>query len=46
MKEKPVQELLSRYVEAFARFDIHALIVLVHEEGHMPPFQKVGKRQG
>lgn len=33
-------ELLSRYVEAFEQFDIHALVALFHEEGclSMPPF--------
>ncbi|MCD9025120.1 sigma-70 family RNA polymerase sigma factor [Cohnella silvisoli] len=40
MDVQPDQELLSRYVEAFERFDIHALVALFHEEGHMsmPPF--------
>jgi len=40
MDVEPDQELLSRYVEAFERFDIHALVALFHEEGHMsmPPF--------
>lgn len=33
-------ELLSRYVEAFEKFDINALVELFHEEGcmSMPPF--------
>lgn len=33
-------ELLARYVDAFERFDIHALVELFHEEGcmSMPPF--------
>ncbi|WP_062231929.1 hypothetical protein [Fictibacillus sp. FJAT-27399] len=37
---EPDQELLPRYVEAFAKFDIHALGTLFHEEDHMsmPPF--------
>lgn len=36
----PDQDLLSRYVEAFERFDIDALVSLFHEEGcmSMPPF--------
>jgi hypothetical protein len=40
MDLEPDQELLSRYVEAFEQFDIHALVALFHEEGHMsmPPF--------
>lgn len=40
MDLKPDQELLSRYVEAFEQFDIHALVALFNEEGHMsmPPF--------
>jgi len=40
MGVQPDQELLSQYVEAFERFDIHALVALFHEEGHMsmPPF--------
>lgn len=40
MDAQPDQELLSRYVEAFERFDIGALVDLFHEEGHMsmPPF--------
>ncbi|MBO9610480.1 MAG: sigma-70 family RNA polymerase sigma factor [Paenibacillaceae bacterium] len=40
MEAQPDQELVSRYVEAFERFDIHALVALFHEEGHMsmPPF--------
>ncbi|WP_240419543.1 RNA polymerase subunit sigma-70 [Paenibacillus periandrae] len=39
-EEAPDQELLSRYVEAFEQFDIHALVALFHEEGRMsmPPF--------
>ncbi len=34
-------ELLSRYVDAFEKFDIHALVALFHEEGclSMPPFE-------
>ncbi len=34
------QELLSRYVEAFERYDIDSLLVLFHENGSlsMPPF--------
>jgi len=37
---EPDRELLSRYVEAFEQFDIHALVSLFHEEGcmSMPPF--------
>jgi len=37
---EPDRELLSRYVEAFEQFDIHALVELFHEEGRMsmPPF--------
>ena len=37
---EPDRELLSRYVEAFERFDIPALVALFHEEGcmSMPPF--------
>lgn len=37
---EPDPELLSRYVEAFERFDIDALVSLFHEEGgmSMPPF--------
>ncbi|MGG1517001.1 sigma-70 family RNA polymerase sigma factor [Paenibacillus oryzisoli] len=40
MNFEPDQELLSRYVEAFEQFDIHALVALFHEEGQMsmPPF--------
>ncbi len=40
MNVQPDQELLSRYVEAFERFDIDALVALFHEEGRMsmPPF--------
>lgn len=40
MDLEPDQELLSRYVEAFEQFDIHALVALFHEEGHMsmPPY--------
>ncbi|CAG5082690.1 RNA polymerase sigma factor [Thermobacillus xylanilyticus] len=36
----PDRELLSRYMEAFERFDIDALVSLFHEEGSMsmPPF--------
>jgi RNA polymerase sigma-70 factor (ECF subfamily) len=37
---EPDRDLLSRYVEAFEQFDIHALVSLFHEEGcmSMPPF--------
>ncbi len=40
MDVNPDQNLLSRYVEAFEQFDIHALVSLFHEEGcmSMPPF--------
>jgi RNA polymerase sigma-70 factor (ECF subfamily) len=40
MDVEPDRELLSRYVEAFEQFDIHALVALFHEEGclSMPPF--------
>ena len=40
MEVEPDPELLSRYVEAFEQFDIHALVSLFHEEGcmSMPPF--------
>lgn len=40
MEVEPDRELLSRYVDAFERFDIDALVALFHEEGHMsmPPF--------
>lgn len=40
MEVEPDQDLLLRYVEAFERYDIHALVALFHEEGHMsmPPF--------
>jgi len=40
MDADPDRELLSRYVEAFEQFDIHALVALFHEEGRMsmPPF--------
>jgi len=36
----PDRELLSRYMEAFERFDIDVLVSLFHEEGgmSMPPF--------
>lgn len=36
----PDRELLARYVDAFERFDIEALVSLFHEEGcmSMPPF--------
>src|SRR5690606_22717378 len=36
----PDRDLLARYVEAFERFDIEALVSLFHEEGcmSMPPF--------
>ncbi|MEK0314802.1 sigma-70 family RNA polymerase sigma factor [Cohnella sp. 56] len=41
MDVQPEQELLSRYVAAFERFDIAALVALFHEEGcmSMPPFE-------
>ncbi|RUT35810.1 sigma-70 family RNA polymerase sigma factor [Paenibacillus zeisoli] len=41
MDVQPEQELLSRYVEAFEKFDISALVALFHEEGcmSMPPFE-------
>jgi RNA polymerase sigma-70 factor (ECF subfamily) len=37
---EPDRELLARYMDAFERFDIHALVELFHEEGcmSMPPF--------
>jgi len=40
MEEEPDPELLNRYVEAFERFDIAAMVALFHEEGSMsmPPF--------
>jgi RNA polymerase sigma-70 factor (ECF subfamily) len=40
METKPDPELLNRYVEAFERFDIPAIVALFHEEGSMsmPPF--------
>lgn len=40
MDAQPDPELLSRYVEAFEKFDIHALVELFHEDGcmSMPPF--------
>ena len=40
MDAEPDRELLSRYVDAFEKFDIDALIALFHEEGcmSMPPF--------
>ncbi|MFD0672744.1 sigma-70 family RNA polymerase sigma factor [Cohnella sp. GCM10027633] len=40
MEAQPDAELLSRYMEAFERFDINALVALFHEEGcmSMPPF--------
>ncbi|WP_235427043.1 RNA polymerase subunit sigma-70 [Cohnella kolymensis] len=40
MDVEPDREMLSRYVEAFEQFDIHALVSLFHEEGcmSMPPF--------
>jgi len=40
MDIEPDRELLSRYIEAFEQFDIHALVALFHEEGcmSMPPF--------
>lgn len=40
MDVEPDRELLSRYVEAFEQFDIHALLTLFHEDGclSMPPF--------
>ncbi len=41
MQAQPDQQLLTRYVEAFERFDISALVALFHEEGcmSMPPFE-------
>jgi RNA polymerase sigma-70 factor (TIGR02960 family) len=41
MDAVPDQDLLSRYVEAFEQFDIHALVALFHEDGcmSMPPFE-------
>nr|WP_269448559.1 sigma-70 family RNA polymerase sigma factor [Metabacillus kandeliae] len=41
MAVQPEQQLLSRYVEAFEKFDIAALVALFHEEGcmSMPPFE-------
>jgi RNA polymerase sigma-70 factor (ECF subfamily) len=40
MNAEPDRDLLSRYVEAFEQFDVHALVALFHEEGcmSMPPF--------
>lgn len=40
MDSAPDHALLARYVEAFERFDIPALVALFHEEGclSMPPF--------
>lgn len=40
MDAEPDLELLSRYVEAFEKFDVHALVELFHEECcmSMPPF--------
>lgn len=40
MNAEPNPELLARYVDAFERFDIDALVALFHEEGcmSMPPF--------
>lgn len=40
MDVEPDRELLLRYVEAFEKFDIPALVSLFHEEGcmSMPPF--------
>jgi RNA polymerase sigma-70 factor (TIGR02960 family) len=40
MDAEPDRDLLSRYVEAFEKFDIDALVALFHEEGcmSMPPF--------
>jgi RNA polymerase sigma-70 factor (ECF subfamily) len=40
MEEEPDPELLNRYVEAFERFDIAAMVALFLEEGSMsmPPF--------
>lgn len=40
MDTEPDRELLSRYMDAFENFDIHALVALFHEEGSMsmPPF--------
>lgn len=41
MDQEPDHELLSRYLEAFERFDIQALVALFHEDGclSMPPFE-------
>lgn len=38
---EPDRELLLRYVDAFEKFDINALVALFHEEGcmSMPPFE-------
>jgi RNA polymerase sigma-70 factor (ECF subfamily) len=35
------RELLERYVDAFARYDIDAFVALLHEDAtqHMPPFE-------
>jgi RNA polymerase sigma-70 factor (ECF subfamily) len=35
------RELLERYMDAFARYDIEALVALLHEDAtqHMPPFE-------
>jgi RNA polymerase sigma-70 factor (ECF subfamily) len=35
------QELLERYVDAFARYDIDAFVALLHEDAtqHMPPYE-------
>jgi RNA polymerase sigma-70 factor (ECF subfamily) len=35
------RELLERYVDAFARYDIDALVALLHEDAtqHMPPYE-------
>ncbi|OUN00177.1 MAG: RNA polymerase subunit sigma-70 [Paenibacillaceae bacterium ZCTH02-B3] len=37
---EPDRDLLARYVEAFERYDVEALVALFHEEGcmSMPPF--------
>jgi RNA polymerase sigma-70 factor, ECF subfamily len=38
--DEPDRELLARYVEAFERYDIEALVSLIHEDAtqSMPPF--------
>lgn len=41
MEAEPDLELLARYVEAFERYDVSALVALFHEDGcmSMPPFE-------